>query len=125
MQKVPGVVAVRVSLNEGLTALELKPGNDITLAGLRQVIRNNGFTTKEAQVVARGSVSEVKNGVSFEVGGSRERLMLRRNAKQPQAFDDLRARLKTEPSFELVISGVADLADPRSIALTVTGAQRP
>jgi hypothetical protein len=125
MQKVPGVVSVRVSLNEGLTVLELTPGNTITLANLRQVIRNNGFTTREAQVVARGSVSLLSNGVSFEVGGSHERLMLRRDAKQPQAFDNLRTRLKTEPSFELVISGAAELSDPKLLVVTVISAQRP
>ena len=82
MQKVPGVVSVRVSLNEGLTVLDLKPGNDVTLTNLRQVIRNNGFVTKEAQVVAVGAVSTAGGAVVFEVSGSRERFALQSGSGQ-------------------------------------------
>jgi hypothetical protein len=70
MQKVTGVDGVRVSLKEGLTILELKAGNAVTLSQLRTVIRNNGFVSKEAQIVARGTP---RDG-SFEVGGTGERL---------------------------------------------------
>ena len=54
MQKVDGVQSVRVSLNDGLTILDLKAGNAVTLAKLRQIIKNNGFVSKEATAVARG-----------------------------------------------------------------------
>jgi len=40
MKKVPSVAQVRVSLNDGLTILELKPGNTMTVAQIRQVIMN-------------------------------------------------------------------------------------
>ena len=53
MQKVDGVQSVRVSLNDGLTILDLKAGNAVTLAKLRQIIKNNGFVSKEATAVAR------------------------------------------------------------------------
>jgi hypothetical protein len=56
MQKVDGVQNVRVSLNDGLTILDLKPGNDVTLARLRQIIKNNGFVSKDATLLARGTV---------------------------------------------------------------------
>lgn len=70
MQKVDGVQSVRVSLNDGLTILDLKPGNSVTLAQLRKIIKNNGFVSKEATVVARGTPS----AGAFEVGGTGERL---------------------------------------------------
>ena len=70
MQKVDGVQSVQVSLKEGVTTLELRSGNKVTLSQLRLVIKNNGFVSKEAQVVARGSV--VASG--FDVAGSAERL---------------------------------------------------
>jgi hypothetical protein len=80
MQKIGGVETVRVSLNEGLTVLDLKPGNSVTVATLRQVITNNGFVSKEAQVVAR--VAPVAGGDdSFEVSGTGERLAV---ASKPQ-----------------------------------------
>ena len=53
MQKVDGVQSVRVSLNDGLTILDLKPGNAVTIARLRQIVKNNGFVSKEAGVIAR------------------------------------------------------------------------
>jgi hypothetical protein len=74
MQKVDGVQNVRVSLNDGLTILDLKPGNAVTLMRLRQIIKNNGFVSKEATVVARGTV--VAGQRFFTVGGTNEQLMV-------------------------------------------------
>jgi hypothetical protein len=72
MKKLPAVTAVRVSLKDGLTILDLRPGNTMTLAQLRQIIKNNGFVSKEASVVARGSISDDQK--SFTVSGTNERL---------------------------------------------------
>lgn len=77
MQKVNGVEAVRVSLKEGLTILELKPNNAVTLSQLRTVIRNNGFVPKEAQIVAKGTPRDSV----FEVSGTNERLKVSGTAK--------------------------------------------
>jgi hypothetical protein len=82
MKKVEGVQTVRVSLNDGLTILDLKPGNAVTLAKLRQVIKNNGFVPKEAQAVARGSMSIAEGRPVFEVSGTNERLALALPARQ-------------------------------------------
>jgi hypothetical protein len=73
MKRVPAVTQVRVSLKDGLTILDLKPGNSTTLAQLRQIIKHNGFVPKEAAVVARGAV--VADDV-FVVNGTNERLQL-------------------------------------------------
>jgi hypothetical protein len=70
MQKLEGVDSVRVSLKEGLTILELRPNNKITLAQLRTVIKNNGFVSKEAHITARASL--VRD--HFEVSGTAEQL---------------------------------------------------
>ena len=43
MKKIPAVSQVRVSLDDGLTILDLKPGNTTTLAELRQVIKRKRF----------------------------------------------------------------------------------
>jgi hypothetical protein len=74
MQKVDGVDAVKVSLKDGLTVIDLRPDNRVTLAAIRQVIKNNGFVSKEANVRARGESSE--NGRQFVVSGTSERLEL-------------------------------------------------
>ena len=72
MQKVEGVQSVQVSLKEGVTTVELRPENKVTLAQLRTVIKNNGFVSREAQVIARGSVG----AQSFDVAGTGERLSI-------------------------------------------------
>ena len=74
MQKVAGVATVKVSLSEGLTILDMKPGNTVTLANLRQVIRNNGFVTKEVELTARGKLETQNGQQTFVVSGTNERL---------------------------------------------------
>ena len=74
MKKVPAVTQVKVSLNDGLTVLDLKPGNTVTLAELRQIIKNNGFVSKDVTATAQGSVSADQR--SFVVGGTNELLSL-------------------------------------------------
>ncbi len=74
MQKVKGVDKVEVSLNKGLTILDFKPENAVTLSDLRHVIKNNGFVAKDAHVVARGETRTVNGKPIFEVSGSGETL---------------------------------------------------
>ena len=70
MRKVDGVQNVTVSLKEGLTTLELRADNKVTMAQLRLVIKNNGFVSKEAQIIARGT----PRGGAFDVAGTSEQL---------------------------------------------------
>ena len=70
MQKVDGVQSVQVSLKQGTTTLDLRPDNKVTLARLRTVIKNNGFVSRDAIIVAVGTVQ----GSVFEVAGTGERL---------------------------------------------------
>lgn len=71
MQKLEGVDKVTVSLKDGLTILELKAGNTVTLAKLRSIIKNNGFVSKNAEIIAQGSLAATGD---FDVAGTRERL---------------------------------------------------
>jgi len=82
MQKIAGVQSVKVSLNDGLTILDLKPDNTVTLAKLRQVIKDNGFVSKDAQVVARGATAEADGRLAFNVSGTGERLLLTMPARE-------------------------------------------
>jgi hypothetical protein len=74
MKKLPAVVAVQVSLNDGLTILDLEPGNTMTLTQLRQIIKNNGFVSRDASLVARGTVSSDQK--MFTVSGTNEQMAL-------------------------------------------------
>jgi copper chaperone CopZ len=87
MQKVDGVQDVRVSLKEGLTVLTLKPDNRVTLARLREIIKNNGFVSRDAIVVASGNEVTEAGATVFEVGGTAERLRMNgRAAKEPSGL---------------------------------------
>ena|SRR5437867_10038117 len=94
MQKLDGVQNVQVSLNDGLTILDLKAGNAITMVKLRQVIKNNGFVAKEAAVIAGG---EPRTDRLFVVGGTNEELML---STAPQRVDGA-WRLRVSPPKRL------------------------
>ena len=85
MEKVEGIDRVRVSLNEGLTILDLKPSNTITMAKLRQIIKNSGFVSKDATIVARGEIKSANGHRVFDVSGTGERLT---PAAEPQPADD-------------------------------------
>jgi hypothetical protein len=88
MQKVEGVEAVRVSLKDGLTILDLKPGNAVTVANLRQIIKNNGFVAKDADIVARGTAADR----GFDVSVTHEHLPL--NAPPTPVGDEWRIKVK-------------------------------
>lgn len=121
MQKVDGVSSVRVSLNEGLTVLELKPGNAITLARLRELIRSNGFPTRDALVVATGRGVASGGNLVFEVAGTGERYpILVSTPDQKQRADELRAK----PAVSLV-TGTVDTRDPKSMPMAVTKTAAP
>lgn len=79
-KKLDGVRGAEVSLEAGTVALELAPGNRVTLEQVRNVIRRNGFTPHEATVEAGGKVVERPGGFALEVGGTREVLFLERQA---------------------------------------------
>lgn len=55
LRALPGVGEVSVSLNEGYAKASLEADSPTTLAQIRETIRNNGFTPKEAtvQIVGR------------------------------------------------------------------------
>jgi hypothetical protein len=111
MQKVPGITSVTVSLNDGLTIIDFTPENMVTLAQLRQIIRNNGFVTNESRIVARGSVTNANQVTTFEVRGTRERLVV--TAPAPVASSDV------------VITGTANTKDPKALTLAIIRVDTP
>ena len=58
MTKVEGVESVAVSLNEGTATLKLKPGNRVDPSRIRQIVLDNGFTPKGADVRVAGRLVE-------------------------------------------------------------------
>jgi hypothetical protein len=84
LKAVPAVDSVEVSLEKGLAAVKMKPGNATTLKQLNEAIAKNGFTMKDSSAVVAGMVA-VTNGVAtLAVSGSNDLLQL--SASAPSAF---------------------------------------
>lgn len=56
VERLDGVTSAEVSLNEGQVVVTLDEDNHVRLDRLRQVIRDQGFTPREAEIRARGVV---------------------------------------------------------------------
>jgi copper chaperone CopZ len=56
IKKLDGVASVEVSLNGGFADVKLKPGNRIDPERIRQLVRDNGFTPKAADVTLAGRI---------------------------------------------------------------------
>src|SRR5882762_9949414 len=109
MQKVPGVSSARVSLNDGLTILDLKPGNTVTLARLREVIKNNGFVSKEATIVARGDVVVRDGQLVLYAARTHEVFALAADAQAPAAYGELRRLGERSPVRDVEVAGLVEL----------------
>jgi len=76
MKGIHGVTAVDVDLNTGLVTIKLTPGNSAAMRQFNQAVEKNGFTHKDAVVVARGKVTGTASAPFFEVAGTQDRFAL-------------------------------------------------
>lgn len=72
IQKIEGVESVKVSLNEGQARIVLKPGNRVTLEQLRELIKRNGFTPRQASVSAEADVISYEGRMHVRIAGTNE-----------------------------------------------------
>ncbi len=56
--KLPGVESAEVSLDKASADIRLKPDNPITMSRLREVLKKNGYPTRDAHIEARGRIVE-------------------------------------------------------------------
>ena len=76
MKGIQGVKAVDVDLNTGLVAVKLDAGNSAAMRQFNQAVEKNGFTHKDADVVARGTLSGTPAAPVLEVSGTSDRYTL-------------------------------------------------
>jgi len=76
MKGIAGVNAVNVDLNTGLVTVKLAPGNSAAIRQFNQAVEKNGFTHKDATVVARGRLTGTVNAPFLEVAGTQDRFAL-------------------------------------------------
>jgi hypothetical protein len=72
VRKIQGVESAKVSLNQGLVSIELKPGNSVSLEQGRKTITDQGFTPKQAKVAAVGDLISSNGRLDFRVTGSND-----------------------------------------------------
>ena len=96
VQKLPGVESVNVSLERASTDIQLRPGNSITLEQLRSIIKNNGFTAKEATVTVVGKLIERGGQLALDVTGTNTVMLIVADPKQPVIFKQVQDRLRAK-----------------------------
>jgi hypothetical protein len=113
MRKVDGVESVEVSLERAAATINLRPGNRITLAQLRQIIKNNGFSAKEATVSVVGTLTERGGKPALTVTGTDIVWLIAPRAANDAAYADAMQRVKARETASVEAVGtVAAPANP-------------
>ena len=113
VRKLDGVESVEVSLERASAAINLRPGNRITLSQLRQIIKNNGFTAKEATVTVVGMLMERGGKPALSVTGTDIVWLIGPRAANDAAYTDLMQRAKAHQTGAIEAVGtVAAPTDP-------------
>jgi cation transport ATPase len=76
MKGIQGVNTVDVDLNTGLVSIKLSPGNSASMRQFNQAVERNGFTHKDAEIVARGLLSGTAAAPVLEVAGTTDKYVL-------------------------------------------------
>ncbi|NNF26956.1 MAG: heavy-metal-associated domain-containing protein [Gemmatimonadetes bacterium] len=93
MEKLEGVNSAEVSLNDGEVLVALDEENHVQLERLREVIRDQGFTPREADIRARGTVEAGEGRLVFRIPDNDKVVVLE---GEPQVLESLEGR-KGEP----------------------------
>ena len=127
VQKLSGVESVNVSLERASTDIQLRPGNSITLEQLRSIIKNNGFTAKDATVTVVGKLIERGGQPALEVTGTNTVMLIVADPKQPAMFKRVQDRLGAKPAPTIRLEGVVESrADsPDRIAVQAVSEDKP
>ena len=109
LEKVDGVETVSVTLKRGVAHITLKEGNTVTLAGLRRIIKEAGYPSRDATVVVVGTVRGERARLTLEVSGTKEVFDL--GAGEGRSLADVERRV--DRSVEL--TGTIPAPDPKSV----------
>ncbi len=77
MKGIQGVNTVDVDLNTGLVTIKLTPGSNASMHQFNEAVEKNGFTHKDANIIARGRVTGTAAAPFFEVAGTQDRFALK------------------------------------------------
>ena len=108
VRKVDGVETADVSLERGVVDVRLRPGNQLTLARLRQLIKHNGFNPGDATVSVNGQLAQSETSPTLAVSGTDIILLLTSDPSHAAAFSEVAARLKARSLEPVTIEGVVN-----------------
>jgi hypothetical protein len=108
VQKLSGVESVNVSLERASTAIQLRPGNSITLEQLRSIITNNGFTPKDTTVTVVGRLVERGGQPALDVTGTTTVMLIVADPKQPTPFKQVQDRMAAKPAGTVRVTGLVE-----------------
>lgn len=107
LEKMDGVESAEVSLNEGLARIRLRPGNRVRLEQIREAVRRNGFTPRDATVTVRARVVVVGDSVALRVETTNEQLAV--EAAQGAGGAGAMAELQKRVGTTVIVLGTAPL----------------
>jgi copper chaperone CopZ len=110
VSKIEGVQSVKVSLKEGVATIQFAPSNRVTVARIREAIRSNGFTAREAEVRVAGSLVARGDTLTLVVPGTNQVFLLE---DAPGATGTLAELRRRAPNTRVVLSGQVPRARPR------------
>ena len=102
LKKVAGVESVEVSLNKGLAAVKLKPGNTVSVPQLWQLLHDKGYTPKATTVSVRGELLDAQGRLQLKVLGTKDVLALVADPKNAVGYGEA----VKKPGQTVVIQGV-------------------
>jgi copper chaperone CopZ len=76
MKGIEGVQTVDVDLNTGLVTIKLSPGNRAAMHQFNDAVEKNGFTHKDADIVAKGKLTGTASAPVLQVDGTTDQFAL-------------------------------------------------
>ena len=76
MKGIEGVNSVDVDLNTGLVTIKLNPGNRATMRQFNEAVEKNGFTHKDASIVAKGKLTGTASAPVLQMDGTTDQFAL-------------------------------------------------
>ena len=114
MRKLPGVEEVHVSLEKAQTDVILRGGNTVTVAKLREIIKNSGFKSGDAEIVAEGRVVGDKGRLLLDLAPAQTMLTIREDQGSAEALAEARRLRGSTPA---IVEAAGTLATDDSVVL--------
>ena len=106
VQKLDGVESGEVSLQQKTADIRLRKGNRITLSQLRSVVKNAGFTAREANVSVVGTLVERGGKPALEITGLETVILLASDPAKPEGYTEVSKWLRSRESGSFEVVGI-------------------